>query len=52
MDTTNNITESDNATNFYSPLFDMELSMPEWEAIVTIISLGTVIITTIIGKIQ
>ena len=52
MDTINNITENANATNFYSPLFGMELSMPEWEAIITIISLGTVITTTIIGKTQ
>ena len=35
---------------FYSPLFGMKLAMPEWEAIITIVAMGTVIVTTIIGK--
>ena len=36
---------------FYSDLFGTELAMPEWEALVTIISLTLVIIVTVVGNI-
>ena len=36
--------------SFYSPLFGMCISMPEWEALLTIIALGLVIIITIVGE--
>lgn len=36
---------------FYSTLFGTNLVMPQWEALVTIGSLSTVILTTIIGNI-
>lgn len=42
--------ESAEQERYYSPLFGMELSMPEWEALVTILALGLVIIITIVGK--
>ena len=36
--------------SFYSPIFGMCISMPEWEALLTIVALGLVIIITIVGK--
>ena len=36
--------------SFYSSLFGMCISMPEWEAVLTIVALGLVIIITIVGK--
>ena len=36
---------------FFSDLFGMELAMPEWEALLTIISLILIIIITVIGNI-
>lgn len=35
----------------YSPLFDTDLAMPEWEAVLTIVSLTVVISSTIVGNI-
>ena len=48
--TTASSKNSGNGSEKFSPLFGMELAMPEWEAITTIVALGTVIVTTIIGK--
>ena len=61
MDLNSTSNESVNLTNssfnktqeevrYYSPLFGMDLSMPEWEALLTILALGLVIIITIVGK--
>ena len=61
MDFNSTLNESVNLTNssfnkpqeevrYYSPLFGMDLSMPEWEALLTILALGLVIIITIVGK--
>ena len=44
-----NRTEEGDAELFHSTILNMALSMPEWEAIITIVSMGMVIITTIIG---
>ena len=46
----NGMVGSGEEEGFYSPLFGMKLAIPEWEAIMTIVALGTVIVTTIIGK--
>ena len=43
---------SEEGERYYSPLFGIDLSMPEWEALLTILALGLVIIITIIGKNQ
>ena len=43
---------SEEEERYYSPLFGIDLSMPEWEALLTILALGLVIIITIIGKNQ
>ena len=48
--TTDSSKNAGNWSDKFSPLFGMELAMPEWEAITTIVALGTVIIITIIGK--
>ena len=42
--------DGDSEERYYSPLFGMEISMPEWEALMTIVALGLVIIITIIGE--
>ena len=42
--------ENEEQERYYSSLFGMELSMPEWEAVLTILALGLVIIITIVGK--
>ena len=44
-----NATVEEEPELFHSTILNMELSMPEWEAIITIVSMGMVIITTIIG---
>ena len=44
--------ESEENQRFYSPMLGMELAMPEWEALITILALGLVIIITIVGKNQ
>lgn len=36
---------------YYSQLFGVEMAMPDWEAMVTIISLMLVVVTTVIGNI-
>ena len=36
---------------YYSPIFGTNLAMPEWEAIITLVFLSAVILTTIIGNI-
>ena len=36
---------------YYSPMFGTNLAMPEWEAIITLVFLSAVILTTIIGNI-
>lgn len=36
---------------YYSPIFGTDLAMPEWEAIVTLVFLSAVILTTIVGNI-
>jgi hypothetical protein len=36
---------------YYSPFFGTDLAMPEWEAIITLVLLSAVILTTIIGNI-
>ena len=49
---TNSSSSLDNPDGFYySELFGTEIAMPEWEALVTIISLTLVIIVTVIGNI-
>ena len=61
MDLNSTLNESVNLTNssfndteqevrYYSPLFRMDLAMPEWEALLTMLALGLVIIITIVGK--
>ena len=45
-----NLSCDDEISTHYSPLFGMCISMPEWEALLTIIALGLVIIITIVGK--
>ena len=42
--------ETEQKERYYSQLFGMDLSMPEWEALLTILALGLVIIITIVGK--
>jgi hypothetical protein len=37
--------------SYYSPIFGTNLAMPEWEAIITLVFLSAVILTTIIGNI-
>ena len=54
MDENSTITNDSNSliqneNGFYSTLFGMDLAMPEWEALITIIALGLVIFTTIVG---
>ena len=51
--TIDNITRLKNDSEeqrFYSPMLEMDLAMPEWEALITILALGLVIIITIVGK--
>ena len=48
--TNNSVNETEQEVRYYSPLFGMDLSMPEWEALLTILALGLVIIITIVGK--
>ena len=51
--TMDNVTRFKNESDeqrFYSPMLGMELAMPEWEALITILALGLVIIITIVGK--
>ena len=36
---------------YYSPIFGTDLAMPEWEAIITLVFLSAVILTTIVGNI-
>lgn len=36
---------------YHSTLFGTDIAMPEWEALVTIISLSTVILITVVGNI-
>ena len=42
--------DSEEGQRFYSPILEMDLAMPEWEALITILALGLVIIITIVGK--
>ena len=42
--------DSEEEQRFYSPMLEMDLAMPEWEALITILALGLVIIITIVGK--
>ena len=42
--------DSEGEQRFYSPMLEMDLAMPEWEALITILALGLVIIITIVGK--
>ena len=42
--------DSEEGQRFYSPMLEMDLAMPEWEALITILALGLVIIITIVGK--
>ena len=44
--------DSEEEQRFYSPMLEMDLAMPEWEALITILALGLVIIITIVGKNQ
>ena len=48
--TNSSLNETEKELRYYSPLFGMDLSMPEWEALLTILALGLVIIITIVGK--
>ena len=40
--------KSEEKERYYSPLFGMELSMPEWEALLPILALGLFLPTTVI----
>ena len=42
---------TDANTTFYSPIFGTTLAMPEWEAVLTVVSLSIVIVVTVIGNI-
>ena len=42
---------TDDNSFIYSPIFGTFIAMPEWEALVTIISLTLVIIVTVVGNI-
>jgi hypothetical protein len=37
--------------SYYSPIFGTDLAMPEWEALITLVCLSAVILTTIVGNI-
>ena len=50
ISTNGSFNASEEGERYYSPLFGIDLSMPEWEALLTILALGLVIIITIIGK--
>ena len=52
ISTNGSFNASEEGERHYSPLFGIDLSMPEWEALLTILALGLVIIITIIGKNQ
>ena len=42
--------DSEGGQRVYSLMLEMDLAMPEWEALITILALGLVIIITIVGK--
>ena len=50
MDNVTRFKNDSEEQRFYSPMLGMELAMPEWEALITILALGLVIIITIVGK--
>ena len=50
MDNVTRLKNDSEEQRFYSPMLGMELAMPEWEALITILALGLVIIITIVGK--